>query len=289
MTHETTDTATDRAGMAQPEGTGQRGAQPAPATPSRRMSAETVDRITAIGSPVALLVVWELVIRAGFFDVNFFPAPSAILGRTVELLKEGEVIDHTVVSLRRLCLGFLVGSVPALILGLAMGLYRPVRAALEPLIAATYPIPKSAILPLLLLIFGLGEGSKIAMVAIGVFFPVVINTCAGVREIDKIYHDVGQNFGVTRWHKFRSIALPGALPLIMTGLQLGIGLGLILIVLAEMIGGKDGLGYMIWNSWQLFQVEDMYVGLIVISVLGLVLSLALKELERILIPWRRRS
>jgi ABC-type nitrate/sulfonate/bicarbonate transport system permease component len=168
-----------------------------------------------------------------------------------------------------------------------MGLNRTIRAIFDPLIAATYPIPKSSILPLALLIFGLGEGSKVFMVAVGVFFPVVINATAGVLEINKIFLDVGRNFGAGRWALFWTIALPGALPVILTGIRLGIGLGLVLIAIAEMIGAKSGLGFMIWSAWETFSVEQMYVGLFVIALIGFLLNLALNELQRILVPWRR--
>jgi ABC-type nitrate/sulfonate/bicarbonate transport system permease component len=168
-----------------------------------------------------------------------------------------------------------------------MGLYRPVRALIEPLVLGTYPIPKSAILPLILLIFGLGEPSKIVMVAIGVFYPVVINTVSGVLQIPRIYLDVGQNFGANRWKMFTTIALPGALPFIMTGVKLGAGMGLILIAIAEMIGAQSGLGYMIWNAWQILSVNTMYVGLIMIALLGFVLTLILNEIERLVIPSRQ--
>ncbi len=180
----------------------------------------------------------------------------------------------------------LVGGVPALLLGIAMGLYRPVRAALEPLVAATYPIPKSAILPLILLVFGLGEASKIVMVALGMFYPVLINSMAGVMQIDRIYLDVGRNFGASRWQVFRTIALPGALPSIMVGIKLGVGMGLILIAISEMVGADSGLGYMIWNAWQILTVETMYVGLCAIAVLGFVFNLLLHEIERWILPWR---
>jgi NitT/TauT family transport system permease protein len=139
---------------------------------------------------------------------------------------------------------------------------------------------------LILLIFGLGEASKIVMVAIGVFYPVLINTSIGVLEINKIYLDVGRNFGASRWQVFRTIALPGAMPHIMSGVKLGLGMGLILISIAEMIGAKSGLGFMIWNAWELLAVETMYVGLIVIALLGFILSSLLSELERVLVPWR---
>lgn len=168
-----------------------------------------------------------------------------------------------------------------------MGLSRPIRALVDPLIAATYPVPKSAILPLALLIFGLGEGSKIFMVAVGVFFPVAINATAGVLEINKIYLDVGRSFKASRWNTFWTIALPGALPFIMTGVRLGIGMGIVLIAIAEMIGAKSGLGYMIWSAWETFAVEQMYVGLFVIAIIGFIVTAALTEVEKILIPWRR--
>jgi NitT/TauT family transport system permease protein len=123
-------------------------------------------------------------------------------------------------------------------------------------------------------------------VAIGVFYPILINATAGVLEINKIYLDVGRNFGAGRWQVFRTIALPGALPLIMSGLKLGVGMGLILIAIAEMIGAKNGLGYMIWNAWEILSVETMYVGLIVIALLGFLFSMGLKEMERFVIPWK---
>jgi NitT/TauT family transport system permease protein len=136
-------------------------------------------------------------------------------------------------------------------------------------------------------VFGLGEASKIFMVAVGVFFPVAINATAGVLEINKIYLDVGRNFRAGRWNTFRTIALPGALPVIMTGIRLGIGMGLVLIAVAEMIGAKSGLGYMIWSAWETFAVEQMYVGLFVIAIIGFAVTIVLNELEKLLVPWRR--
>ena len=251
------------------------------------VSVRSRERILGIASPIALLVVWELAAQAHLIDTRFFPAPSSVIAVLIEMLRSGELVTNTLVSLHRLALGTLIGGVPALVLGIAMGLNRWVRAVVDPLVAATYPIPKSAILPLALLIFGLGEGSKIFMVAIGVFFPVVINATTGVLEINRIYLDVGRNYKANRWNTFWTIALPGALPVIMTGFKLGIGIGLVLIAIAEMIGAKSGLGYMIWTAWETFSVEQMYVGLFMIAIIGFVLTLALNELERFIIPWKR--
>ena len=252
----------------------------------RSWSRESVERAMNIVSPVALLLVWELCARAGFIDVRFFPAPSKVFQVMYNLIQNGQLEKHVWASLQRLWWGILFGGVPALMLGIAMGMYRTLRVIVEPVIMATYPIPKSAILPLILLIFGLGEASKIVMVATGVFYPILINAMAGVLEINKIYFDVGRNFGAGRWQVFRTVALPGALPLIMTGIKLGVGLGLVLIAIAEMVGAKSGLGYMIWNAWEILSVETMYVGLISIAVLGLLFTLLLNELERIIVPWK---
>ena len=255
-------------------------------TAPRSLSAENRDRLISLASPLVLLLLWEAAVRAGLLDARFFPAPSRIFDTFLAMVNDGSLARNTWASLQRLFWGSLLGGVPALMLGVSMGLYRPLRAVVDPLGAATYPIPKSAIFPLILLIFGLGEASKVVMVAIGVFYPVLINSSIGVLEINKVYLDVGRNFGASRWQVFRTIALPGAMPHIMSGVKLGLGMGLILISIAEMIGAKSGLGYLIWNAWELLAVEAMYVGLIVIALLGFILSLVLNELERLIVPWR---
>lgn len=245
------------------------------------------ERFIGLLTPIFLLILWELAAKAGLVDVRFFPPPSKIAHQIGVLLASGELVNNTLASLRRLGLGMLLGGIPALILGLAMGVSRPLRLAIDPLISATYPVPKSAILPLVLLIFGLGEFSKIVMVALGAFYPIVINTVVGVVNLDKIYLDVGHNYKADRWQVFKTIALPGALPSIMAGIKLAAGMALILIAISEMVAANDGIGYMIWNSWQVLTVDTMYVGLLVIAVLGFIFSVVLDEIERMLIPWKK--
>jgi ABC-type nitrate/sulfonate/bicarbonate transport system permease component len=257
------------------------------ATRKKAMSRDTSERLMSVVAPIGVFALWELLADTHLIDTRFFPAPSSIVGTFGTLIGNGQLFANTLISLERLFIGFLLGAIPALVIGLTMGLYRPIRVLVDPLILGTYPIPKSAILPLILLIFGLGEPSKIVMVAIGVFYPVVINTVSGVLQIPRMYLDVGNNFGANRWKMFTTIALPGALPFIMTGIKLGAGMGLILIAIAEMIGAQSGLGYMIWNAWQILSVNTMYVGLIMIAILGFVLTLILNEVERLLIPSRQ--
>src|SRR4051812_11710551 len=251
-----------------------------------RLSARRRERLMSIGSPLGLLLTWEIAARFGWIDIRFFPAPSTIVGVMVRMAQSGELLEHVLISMQRISLGFLLGGVPAVLLGVLMGISRPVRALVDPLIIATYPIPKSSLLPFILLIFGLGEMSKVVMVAIGVFFPVAINATAGVLQISPIYLDVGKSFKASRWDTFRTIALPGALPFIMTGIKLGAGLALILIAVAEMVGAKSGIGYRIWSAWETFAVAKMYVGLFVIALIGFGVSILLREVERWVIRWK---
>lgn len=244
------------------------------------------ERLLSIFSPVLLLLIWELLVRSTLLDARFFPAPTSIVGTFGQLISSGELANHVQASIGRIIVGFAMGAVPALLLGVVMGLSPWIRAALNPMVAATYPIPKIAILPLIMLIFGLGEMSKYVIVSIAGFFLILINTMAGVMNIEKIYLDVGKNFNANRKEMYLTIALPGSLPMIFAGFRLAWGVSLLVIVAAEFVGAKAGIGYLIWQSWQTFSVEAMYVGLIVISLLGYISSLILDELERKLIPWK---
>jgi ABC-type nitrate/sulfonate/bicarbonate transport system permease component len=255
----------------------------------KRVLARRRDRIMSVLSPVGLMLAWEIAAQLHWIDTRFFPAPSAIIAVLIRMAASGELSENVLISLQRLGIGFVLGGVPGIVIGIVMGISRPIRALVDPLISATYPIPKSSILPLILLIFGLGEASKVVMVAIGVFYPVAINATAGVLQISPIYLDVGKSFKASRWDTFRTIALPGALPFVMTGIKLGAGLALVLIAIAEMVGAKSGIGFMIWSAWETFAVAKMYVGLFVIAIIGFVLSLLLNEVERWVIRWKAES
>jgi len=244
-------------------------------------------RVVSVLSPLTLLLVWELLARVHAIDVRLFSSPSLIIRSFVPLLLSGDLVYNTAVSVQRVIVGFIVGALPGIVLGVSMGLSPLIRSAVEPMIAATYPIPKLAIMPLILLIFGLGETSKVFTIAIGVFYLVVINTMAGVLNIDKIYLDVARNFGASRRDFYLTVALPGALPMIFAGLKLGMGMALILIVAAELSAAKAGVGWMIWRAYDMFDIEQMFVALIVLSVLGYIFSLLLDAIERRVVPWKQ--
>ncbi|MDP2935039.1 MAG: ABC transporter permease [Dehalococcoidia bacterium] len=247
---------------------------------------EFQERLVSLFSPLLLLILWELLVQFQILDFRFFSRPSVIASFFWKMILTGELLTHVNASLVRIGVGFLMGVVPGILLGIIMGLSRIVRAGINPMVAATFPIPKIAILPLILLIFGLGEQSKYVIVAIGTFYFVLINTMTGVMTIDKIYLDVGKNFGASRVNLWRTVALPGALPMIFAGIKLGWGVALLLIVAAEFVGAKSGIGFLIWNSWQVFSIEQMFVGLIVISGIGFTSFLILDEVEKVVVPWK---
>jgi NitT/TauT family transport system permease protein len=254
---------------------------------------ESVESALSVLSPVILLALWELLAQTRVIDTRFFPGPSSIFVVMLQMVQPsaqyatGELWLHLGVSLERIAIGFLIGAVPGVVVGLSMGLFSPIRAVIQPLIDATFPIPKVALLPLFIMIFGIGEESKYAIIATAVIYLVLINTMAGVRNIDRIYLDVGKNFHASRLMMFTDIALPGALPLVVAGLRLGMGVALLVIVTAEFVGAKSGIGYLIWTSWQVFQVEKMYVGLFVIALVGFAMAALLNWVERIIVPWKR--
>ena len=247
------------------------------------------DLLKGIASPLLLLVVWEIAVRGGMLDSRFFPAPTAVLGELVELARSGELLTDLGWSAQRVAIGFFLGAIPAILLGLALGLSPPLNALLRPIIGAIYPVPKVALFPLVMMVFGLGESSKWVIVALAVFFQVFFSTLAGVVNIEPIYLDVAKSFGASRWQSYRSIALPAALPYILTGCQLGLGMALIVVVVAEQFGTKTGLGFLIWRSWQVFEIRDMFVGLMMVALLGTFLQFLMNRLEHWLVRWKARA
>ena len=233
-----------------------------------------------------VLGLWEVLSRTEVINPRFFPAPTSLEGTARQLINSGRLWDDIRISLKRILLGFAVAAVPGVLLGVVMGLWWPLRALLKPVAASFFAVPKIAILPLVIIIFGIGETSKVAMVAISVFFLVVLSTMAAVMEVEQGYFDVARNFGANPWQRIRTVAIPAALPGIFTGLKIALGFSLLVIVGTEFLAAKNGIGYLIWNSYQTFAIEKMYVGLIVTALLGWLLNLVMDEIERIAIPWR---
>lgn len=238
-----------------------------------------------VGVLGAILLIWELRGRTGGLSALFFPAPTTIALTLARLATSGELATHLGATLSRLLLGFICGGLPALILGLGMGWSRRLRVVVDPFIAAAHPIPKIAILPLIMIIFGIGEASKIVVVAVAVFFPMLINTMAGVRHISPIYFEVAENYGARWFQVFARVVGPGALPLVLTGARLALNTALVVTIAVELVAAQRGLGEMIWFAWETLRTEELYASLIVIAALGIGLNVLLQWLTAYLVPW----
>ena len=240
-------------------------------------------------TPLLLLALWEAAARGGALDARLFTPPTQIAQQGWDMILSGELWRHTSATLARLLSGFVIGAVAGIVAGLLMGVWRPLRAALGPTFTALYALPKIAIVPLLLLIFGLTETPKVLSVAISVFFVMQINTLAGIVQIDGRVLEAARAYKAGGLKLFRYVLLPGATPAIMTGLRVAAGMSVIVITAVEFVASNNGLGYLIWNSWQLFQPSKMYVGLIVVSLVGALVTALIILLERAALPWKYSS
>ena len=239
-----------------------------------------------VAALVALLVLWELVTRTGRIPALFLPSPLGVIDAGVEMVRSGELVSHIATSLRRIVLGFGLGALGGVSVGLAVGFWSVAAAVGNPLIAATFPIPKIALLPLLILWLGIGEASKVAVITLGVFFPMAINTYTGVRTADPLLIRAAASFGAGRWSLIRKVLLPSALPMIFAGLKLGAGTALLLLVAAEMIAANAGIGFLILHAQNLMETTKLMVGIVLLSLLGVASHWLLVRLERAAIPWK---
>jgi len=244
------------------------------------------NRWLSLISPLLLIGLWELAVQAGWFDRRFIAPPSEVFDRLGKLIADGSLFHNVGASLSRIVLGFLVGGIPGIILGLLMGMNLIIRALFQPLVAAIYPVPKIALIPIIVVVLGLNEQSKIASVAISVFFLVALNVMASVMQIDPKYFEVARSFGARTWTVFWTVALPGSLPGIMNSVKISMGFALTLIVGVEFVGANDGIGKVIWDAYGNYALSTMLAGLLAIAVVGWLITIILDEIEYILVPWQ---
>jgi len=232
------------------------------------------------------LIGWETASRAGLLSPLFFPPPTKILNTLLQMIINGKLLPHLSATLSRLAIGFLIGGLSGLVLGLGMGWSPRLRTVVDPLIAALHPIPKIAIFPLIMIIFGIGEASKVVAIAIAAFFPMLINCMSGVRQLNPVYFEVTENYGASTWKTFSRVIFPGSLPSIFTGVRLAVNMAMVIAIAVELLAAKEGLGVIIWFSWQTLRIEELYASLIVIGVLGFGINLAIQSISRKLAPWQ---
>jgi ABC-type nitrate/sulfonate/bicarbonate transport system permease component len=233
-----------------------------------------------------LLAGWQAGNNAGLIDQLFLPAPTSIASALNEMIWSGELAAHLSASLLRIGAGWLLGSVAGVLLGGLIGLSSLGRSAGLPFISALFPVPKIALLPLLILWFGIGESSRIATIALGVFFPMAVSTYAGVDSVPRNLIRMAQSFDVPFASIVRNVVVPATLPSVLSGLRISASIALILVVSAEMIGANTGIGALLLASGNLMQTEKLMAAIVAISVLGLLIGACISWLERVLLAWR---
>ncbi|MGE0602088.1 MAG: ABC transporter permease [Dehalococcoidia bacterium] len=253
-------------------------------------TATALARTFAIGLilPIGLILLWQLATSQRWINPLFYPAPSDVLRRTWDQVTDGKLPQDTWATTQRLLWGFLFGALPGLVVGLAAGVSRLVRQLLYPLATALYVVPRIAMLPLVLVAFGINDEARIFMVAFSVFFIVFFSALSGVEQVDRTYIDAARAFGAGPIRLATSVLLPGSAPTVFSGLRVAMGFALIVIVGTEFLASNDGLGARIWQSYQIFDFPTMYSGIIAVTVLGVLLAWALLIIEWLVVPWRRQ-
>ena len=238
---------------------------------------------------VAILGVLELFVRAGADMGMFVPAPSSVLVSIGEMLANGSLPSHLGATMSRIVMGLLGGAGAGVVLGLAMGASRRMRRVVDPVVAALHPIPRLAFFPLIIVLLGVGETSKLAAVSLGAFFPMLLNTVAGVRGMNPVHLELARNFGASRRQMFLHVLLPGSMPLMLTGLRLSANAAFHSTIGVEMVGSRNGIGAMLWLSWQTFRIDHLYAILVVIAAIGIGLASLIRWVTLRSAPWMTDS
>ena len=241
-----------------------------------------------IGYLVFVIIIFlvELGTTSGVISSLTLPKPSDVLETMIELYHSGLLFKHLVPSISRLILGSLIGISLGITIGTLIGLFSYIRSGLVPVIAAIFPIPKIALLPLFVIWFGIGEGSKYALIALGSFTPTVVATYGAVDNVDRTLIRMGQSFGLSWTSIVRKIVLPGAMPGILSGLRISLAISIILLVAAEMLGAEFGIGAYILEAGSLYDLERLFTGVAILSALGVTVSVLIGMLEQKVLKWR---
>jgi ABC-type nitrate/sulfonate/bicarbonate transport system permease component len=233
-----------------------------------------------------LLGLWEFVSAAGLVDNVSIPRVTTIFASWGEVIADGQLPRQLGPTLWRLLCGFFLATVVAVPLGLLMGTIPFAYRLLEPITELIRPIPSSAYIPVAILLLGIGNEMKIFVIFIACLFPILLNTYGGVRGIDPVLIDTGRTFNVPRGRTLRQIVLPAALPSILTGMRISLGIALIVSIVAEMISGNSGVGYFILDMQRIFRVPEMFAGIFTLGVLGYLMNFVFVQIEAYFLRWR---
>lgn len=235
---------------------------------------------------VVAMVVWEAFWQAGMISPLFFTGPSQVVTRFQEEWTQGRLKADMLYSGRNFVIGVGMAIASGVVAGIVIGWYRRLAMVIEPFVTALYSTPRVALVPLVLIWFGIGMWSKVFIVFINAVFPVLINTIGGVRAIDRDLLRAARAFCASDWQIFTTVVLPGSVPFILTGVRQAVALGLIGVVVGEMFGGSEGIGYMVNYGGQTFQTDTVFLGVVIIAFAGIVLTWIAERLERHFSRWR---
>jgi sulfonate transport system permease protein len=235
--------------------------------------------------PALVLLGWQFLAQGGAIPPNVLPAPSDVLAAGVRLAQSGELAANILVSARRAAIGFAIGGGLAFGFGLLNGLSRVGEKLTDTTIQMVRNVPNLALIPLVILWFGIEDDARIFLVALGVFFPIYVNTFHGIRTVDAQLVEMGRSYGMSRWALFRRVILPGALPSIFVGLRYGLGIMWLTLIVAETIAANSGIGYMAMNAREFMMIDVVVLAILLYALLGKLADSATRLLERLTLSW----
>jgi ABC-type nitrate/sulfonate/bicarbonate transport system permease component len=243
-------------------------------------------RNMGVTSVIVFLLVWETLYRFGFINPIFLSSPIRIIQVGFQLVQSGTLVEHLMFTLGHFLVGFGLAAIAGISIGLLLGWYKSLGEAFDPFLTAMIGTPRIVLLPLITLWVGVGFASKVLIVFIAGFFPIILNTISGVRSLDRNLLRVGNAFGATPLQIFRTVALPGSIPHIVSGLRVGIGQSLVGVVAAEMFVSTGGIGYFVSQSSANFNIDRVFVGIVVVVLMGMFITWGVKYSELRLAKWR---
>jgi sulfonate transport system permease protein len=235
--------------------------------------------------PVAVIALWQLASQAGWLSTRVLPEPWAVIKAFWSLTLSGEIGKHVAVSTWRALVGFAIGGSLGLVLGLLTGTFRIAETLLDTTLQMVRNIPALALIPLVILWFGIDEWAKLFLVALGVFFPIYLNTFHGIRSVDKGLIEMARSYGLSGWKLYTQVILPGSVASILVGVRFSLGLMWVLLIVAETISAQAGIGYMTMNAREFLQTDVVLVGILLYAMLGKLADLAAKGLEHWWLRW----
>ena len=244
-------------------------------------------RLTPWLLPAAILIAWEIASRSGVLSARILPEPAAVLAAFWKLLRSGELAHHVAVSTARAFSALAIGGGLGLVLGLLTGTWRRAEDLLDTTLQMLRNIPALALIPLVILWFGIDEAAKLVLVSVGVFFPVYLNTFHGIRGVDRDLIEMARSYGLKGWRLYRQVILPGALPSILVGLRFSLGLMWVLLIVAETLSAEAGIGYLTMNAREFLQTDIVLVGILLYALLGKLADVVARALEKAWLPWHR--